>query len=242
LDRLVSCFFLAFFLAAPSFSYAGADIRWSARSRAAISRVQPKLERELAEKGLKFGAPVYVRIFKKERALEVWVRDGDDFRLFKTYRICTYGYGTLGPKIKQGDGQAPEGFYYVSPDRLNPASNFHLSFDLGYPNAYDRALKRTGRALMVHGSCVSIGCYAMTDDKIEEIYALADGALRNGQRFFRVHAFPFRMTEDNMKKHGGSEWYPFWTNLKEGYDYFESHGHIPPNVEVKDGRYVFENP
>ena len=135
--------------------------------------------------------------------------------------------------------RGPEGFYFVTPGRLNPFSKFHLSFNLGYPNAYDRAHGRTGGALMVHGDCVSIGCYAMTDAGIEEIYALADAAFREGQPFFRVHVFPFRMTDENMARHEKSRWKDFWENLKEGYDFFERSGR-PPNVEVRGGRYVFE--
>ena len=212
----------------------------SARSRAAISRVKPKLQGELSGAGFNWGMPIFVRIFKKTKELEIWLKDRKNFSLFKTYKICTYGWRSLGPKIKQGDGRAPEGFYYVKPRQINPLSEFHLSFNLGYPNAYDRVHGRTGGALMVHGSCVSIGCYAMTDEVIEEIFTLADASLINGQRFFRVHIFPFRMTDKNMNKHKHSEWYKFWENLKEGYDFFEKNGHNPPNVKVKNRRYVFE--
>jgi murein L,D-transpeptidase YafK len=147
--------------------------------------------------------------------------------------------GGLGPKLRQGDRQAPEGFYYVAPANMNPNSRFHLSFNIGYPNAYDRALGRTGSAIMVHGSWFSTGCFAMTDIKIEEIYALADAALRNGQRFFRLHVFPFRMTTRNLQRHAGSEWAEFWENLKDGYDFFES-TKVPPNVLVRGGKYVFQ--
>lgn len=213
----------------------------SPRSREAVSRVKPKLEKELSKAGFNWGSPIFIRIFKEKKELEVWLKDVNRYKLFKTYKICTYGGDSLGPKTQQGDGLAPEGFYFVTPQRMNPLSNFHLSFDLGYPNAYDRVHRRTGSALMVHGSCVSIGCYAMTDEGIEEIYALADTALRNGQRFFRVHIFPFRMTNENMKKHSKSKWFKFWENLKEGYDFFEENGHNPPNVEVGNKRYVFES-
>ena len=211
----------------------------SRRSREAINRVRPFLEKELANRRLKYGAPIFIRIFKEEKILEVWMKGESHFILFKTYPVCTYGDGGLGPKTRQGDGKAPEGFYFVTPNRLNPMSNFHLSFNLGYPNRYDRQHRRTGGALMVHGDCVSIGCYAMTDNGIEEIYALADAAFRNGQQFFRVHIFPFRMNNKNMGRHKGSTWYPFWKNLKKGYDLFENNGHIPPNVEVRNNRYVF---
>ncbi len=209
----------------------------SPRSRAAIQRVRPGLKRGLSAKGLSLGAPIFVRIFKAQKVLEVWLEKGGVFVRFKTYSICTFS-GRLGPKLRVGDLQAPEGFYFVTPGRMNPRSQFHLSFNLGYPNAFDRAHGRTGSALMVHGDCVSIGCYAMTDTHIEEIYALADAALRKGQPFFRVHVFPFPMTRKNLRTHAHPRWSLFWENLKEGYDHFESHKR-PPNVEVKKARYVF---
>ena len=207
------------------------------RSAAAAHRVKPALEKALAAKGLRWGAPVFIRIFKEEKQLELWVNDGKQFQLFKTWAICKFS-GKLGPKLKEGDGQAPEGFYFVPRKRMNPRSRFHLSFNLGYPNAYDRAHKRTGSALMVHGNCVSIGCYAMTDARIEEIYSLCDAALKGGQKFFRVHVFPFRMTEANLKRHGKSKWIVEWKNLKTGYVWFEKTKR-PPNVTVSGKIYTF---
>jgi murein L,D-transpeptidase YafK len=220
-------------------SFAERKIPSSRRSRNAIQRVKPGLEKAFQDKNLNYGSPIFIRIFKESKEFEVWVKKDNRFNLFKTYKICTYGSGILGPKTKQGDGQAPEGFYFVNPQRLNPLSNFHLSFNLGYPNKYDRIHNRTGGALMVHGSCVSIGCYAMTNDGIEEIYAIADAAFRNGQKFFRVHIFPFKMNEENLVKHKESKWAKFWENLKEGYDSFEKNK-IPPNVEVVNNEYTFE--
>ena len=192
----------------------------------------------LAEKGMRAGMPVFVRIFKEEAELEVWLDTGAAYELFRIYPICAHS-GVLGPKLAEGDRQAPEGFYFVTERALNPNSRYHLSFDLGFPNAYDRARGRTGSWLMVHGACVSIGCYAMTDAGIEEIYGLAEAALDAGQPFFRVHAFPFRMTETNMARHVGSEWTDFWTNLQAGYAFFEE-TRRPPNVTVRDERYHFE--
>ena len=212
----------------------------SARSLKAIHNVEQQVKQSMALKGMKYGAPVFLRIFKQEKELEIWIEKDNKFQLFKTYPVCTYGAGDLGPKLREGDGQAPEGFYFVKPNQLNPYSSYHLSFNLGYPNAYDRYHKRTGSLLMVHGDCVSIGCFAMTDNKIEEIYAVVDAALNNGQSIFRVHAFPFRMTEENLSKHKSSKWYDFWKNLKEGYDWFEKNNFQPPNVKVKNGRYIFE--
>jgi len=237
---MITLFILSLAIPSIGFSRSEPKIPTSPRARKAIAKVVPVLKEELAKAKLRYGVPIFIRIFKEEKELEVWVKSNGNYKLFKTYPICTYGNGELGPKTRQGDAQAPEGFYFVKPSSLNPASDFHLSFDLGYPNQYDRAHKRTGGALMVHGSCVSLGCYAMTDDGIEEIYALSDAALRNGQRFIRVHIFPFRMTDKKIDEHKYSEWYKFWENLKEGYDFFEKNGHNPPNVKVKNKRYVFE--
>lgn len=210
----------------------------SRRSRDVIARVAPSLIHELNRGGLSYGEPVFLRIFKEEKELELWIKDKKKFKLFRTYTIAAMS-GHLGPKLKEGDRQAPEGFYYVTPSRMNPNSRFHLSFNLGYPNSYDRAHERTGSALMVHGNQVSIGCFAMTDPMIEEIYCIADAALRNGQKYFRVHCFPFRMTIENMKNHSESEWINFWVELKKGYDWFEKYKR-PPNVEVQSKKYVFE--
>jgi murein L,D-transpeptidase YafK len=218
-----------------SFAY---DIPSSRKSKRVITRVRPILAKDLLSQGLSLSSPIFIRIFKKSAELEVWVKNFERFKLFKTYKLCRFS-GSLGPKIRLDDRQSPEGFYYVKPDQLNPSSQYHLSFNIGYPNSYDKAHGRTGSALMVHGDCVSIGCYAMTDERIEEIYTLADAAFRGGQPFFRVHIFPFRMTKKNMEQHKNSRWHGFWKNLKQGYDIFKN-TKIPPNVMVRNKKYVFE--
>lgn len=190
----------------------------------------------------KVGRPVFLRVVKngnRSGLLEVWLENPETakYEIFKTYRIA-YFSGSPGPKTKQGDGQAPEGFYFISRGRMNPMSTYHLSMDMGYPNAYDRYHGRTGSLLMIHGKAVSIGCFAMTDASIEQIYTLVDAALKNGQPFVRVHSFPFAMTEEAMEKHRESEHFEFWQNLREGWDWFERTKR-PPNVEVEQGRYVF---
>jgi len=191
---------------------------------------------ELTAKGLKLGSPVFVRIFKEEHGLELWVKSGERFELYKTYPICKWS-GALGPKQREGDWQSPEGFYSVSRSQMNPSSQFHLAFNLGFPNAYDQAQGRTGSFLMVHGACVSVGCYAMTNDGIEEIWLIADEALRNGQARFDVHAFPFRMTSEALAMRQGESWIDFWQMLKPGYDQFEA-THVPPTVGITNGAYV----
>ncbi len=197
-----------------------------------------RLDERLAEKGLKRGAPVFIRIFKQEFELELWMQKGERFVHFATYPVCRYS-GGLGPKLQQGDRQAPEGFYTVSRAQLNPNSRWHRSFNLGYPNAFDAAHGRTGDFLMVHGGCGSIGCYAMTNPVIDEIWALVTAALDGGQPRFAVHAFPFRMTDWRMAAYAGSEWAPFWADLKRGHDLFEAE-RIPPVVSVCARRYAVE--
>jgi murein L,D-transpeptidase YafK len=189
--------------------------------------------------GMTASSPIFMRIFKDESVLEVWKqKDTGRYELVKSYEICAYS-GKLGPKIKEGDRQAPEGFYFISRGLLNPQSNYYLSFNTGYPNAYDKAHGRTGSNLMVHGACSSAGCYSMTDENIAEIYAFARDALKGGkQDAFQVQALPFRMTPENMAKHRDDPNFQFWTMLKEGYDHFEL-TKVPPKVDVCDGRYVF---
>jgi len=206
------------------------------KSEEIIQKTTPLLKEQFRKKKLVYGAPIFIRIFKESLELELWVKNGRKFKLFKTYYICDLS-GSLGPKIREGDRQAPEGFYRVGPDQLNPWSNHHLSFNLGFPNEYDLAYQRTGSGLMVHGKCNSRGCFAMTNFRIEEIYTIADNAILHGQESFPVHIFPFRMTRQNLKKHPG-KWSSFWKNLKEGYDFFEKTS-IPPYTSVENCRYKF---
>lgn len=191
----------------------------------------------LSKKGMQAGSPVFVRIFKEESELEIWKqRDDGRYYHFKTYPICTWS-GELGPKIVQGDKQAPEGFYTITPTLMNPNSKFYLSFNLGYPNSFDKAHSRTGDSVMVHGKCRSAGCYAMTDALMEEIYGVTREALKAGQPSFQLHAYPFRMTEARMSQMKTHKWYGFWKTLKQGYDHFETH-RIPPSIAVCERRYV----
>lgn len=199
----------------------------------------PRDVRNIMEaKGMTKSSPIMMRIFKEEAELEVWKRtDTGRYELVKTYEICAYS-GAKGPKFQEGDRQAPEGFYFVNYGLMNPNSSFHLSFNLGFPNAFDQSLGRTGSFLMVHGDCSSRGCYAMTDKYMTEIYAFARDALRGGQREFQVQAFPFRMTPENMAAHRDSTHFDYWSMLKSGYDHFEL-TRTPPKVDVCDRQYIF---
>ncbi|MGQ0673297.1 MAG: L,D-transpeptidase family protein [Hyphomicrobium sp.] len=201
----------------------------------------PDLDRfkeRLTAAGHSLGAPIFMRIFKREFELEVWMQRDGRFELFATYPICRWS-GRLGPKLRQGDRQSPEGFYTVDAAALNPNSRWHRSFNLGFPNPFDRAHARTGDFLMVHGGCSSIGCYAMTNPVIDEIWLLVTKALAGGQQRFQVQVYPFRMTEQNLAERVGSPQAAFWQELKQGHDLFEA-DRRPPKVAVCGRQYTFE--
>jgi murein L,D-transpeptidase YafK len=192
----------------------------------------------MSERGMSKDQPILIRSYKKESELEIWKRKATgEYALLKTYPMCRWS-GQLGPKIREGDRMAPEGFYAISPAQMNPNSSFYVSFNMGYPNAYDRSYGRTGAHLMVHGACSSAGCYSMTDDQMGEIYALVREAHNGGQKSVQMQALPFRMTPENLAKHRMDPNIAFWKNLKEGADYFEV-ARDEPQVSVAGGRYVF---
>ena len=186
------------------------------------------------------GKGMMIRIFKQSSELEVWKETASGYKLFKTYEICAWS-GELGPKIKEGDRQSPEGFYTITPALMNPNSNYYLAFNTGFPNKFDRAYGRTGSDLMVHGDCSSRGCYSMTDESIAEIYALARETFAGGNSSFQLQIFPFRMTPANLAKQTKSTHFAFWQDIKEGYDRFEL-TKSPPNWDVCNRQYVFDLP
>jgi murein L,D-transpeptidase YafK len=203
-----------------------------------LQPLSPQMISEIEKRNMSKESPILVRIFKEESELEVWKEDQSGrMALLKTYPICRWS-GDLGPKIREGDRQAPEGFYTITPSLMNPNSSYYLSINMGYPNAYDRSNNRTGAFLMIHGDCSSRGCYAMTDEQIAEIYALARESFFGGQSSFQIQAFPFRMTPQNMARHRNSPHLAFWKMLKNGYDHFEV-TRQEPKVDVCDRRYVF---
>jgi len=224
---------------AAAISLAGCDaenVVPTGRSQAPLSE---KTLAEIASKNMEKDSPILARIFKEEAEMEIWKKNRDgQYALLKTYPICRWS-GDLGPKKKEGDRQAPEGFYTITPGQMNPASNYYLAFNTGFPNSYDRAWGYTGSELMVHGDCSSRGCYAMTDEQIQEIYALARESFFGGQKSFQLEAFPFRMTALNMAKHRNNPNFAFWKMIKEGYDHFEA-TRQEPKVAVCEKRYVFD--
>jgi murein L,D-transpeptidase YafK len=190
----------------------------------------------LAAQGLVEGAPILIRIFKAESELELWMRKGDAFVLKGTYPICHWT-GGLGPKLREGDKQSPEGFYTIGAPQMRHRGRWKQAFNLGFPNLYDKTLHRTGSYILVHAGCSSTGCYAMTEPAQREIHRLASAALQRGQKRFQVHIFPFRMTEANLAQHADSPWAGFWRDLKTGYDAFEA-TRLPPHLNVCGHRYL----
>jgi murein L,D-transpeptidase YafK len=208
-------------------------------SEKAARPLSDKMVKNIQSKNMEMESPILVRLFKEESELEVWKQDRSGrYALLKTYPICRWS-GELGPKVREGDRQAPEGFYNITPGQMNPNSQYYLSFDLGYPNAYDRSYGRTGSQLMVHGDCSSRGCYSMTDEQISEIYALGRDAFFGGQKSFQVQAYPFRMTAQNLARHRNNPNLAFWKMLKKGNDHFEVSG-LEPKVNVCEKHYVFD--
>src|SRR5258706_4747962 len=215
--RLIAVFVKALILAATVASLAGCSgLLYRTEPIVRTGTVRMSTLRHMESLNIDRAAPILIRIYKEESTLEVWKQDRTGkFALLKPYSICKFS-GTLGPKIVQGDHQAPEGFYDITPEQMNPLSNEYLSFNIGFPNAFDRSLGRTGSFLMVHGCCRSVGCYAMTDYKMEEIYGLVEEAFKGGQDKIQLQAFPFRMTTQNLARYADDPNAPFWQVLKMG--------------------------
>jgi len=200
-------------------------------------KVWPKLQKELKDKGFAPYGSIYLRIIKDVSVLEVWVKSANKYQLFKTYDVCTYS-GGLGTKTRDGDGKSPEGLYTIEPKQLNPVSNYYLAINVGYPNLVDKAKGYTGSAIMVHGHCASIGCYAMTDARIEEIYTLVYEAFAAGQKQIRVDIFPFRMDDTNLKRYTAYKQDAFWRSLKPAYELFEKR-QVPVDYHLKGKDYAY---
>src|SRR3954464_9338612 len=205
----------------------------------ATKELPPELLSLLRQKKMPKHSPILVRLFKQEAELEVWKQDTTGrFQILKTYPICRWS-GDLGPKLQEGDRQAPEGFYTVTPELMNPNSNYYLAINIGFPNSFDKANKREGSLLMIHGDCRSSGCYAMTDEQVSEIYSLARDSFLGSRPSFQVQAYPFRLTPANLARHRNSPNLAFWKMLKIGNDHFEA-THLEPKVDVCNRRYVFD--
>jgi len=170
-------------------------------SHRALAPIPPETVALMEKVGTTKDAPMLIRAYKKEAEFEVWKMGADGkYVHLKTFPMCRWS-GQLGPKTREGDRQAPEGFYTITPAQMNPNSAYYLSFNVGYPNALDRALGHSGGSIMVHGACSSAGCFSMTDQQIAEIYAIARTSFAGGQRAIQMQSYPFRMTAENLAKH-----------------------------------------
>lgn len=214
------------------------DLPDSKRAAGIRNKVWPQLQKELKTTGLRDDQPIYIRLFKETNVMEIWIRSGTEYKLFKSYTVC-YFSGGLGTKTKDGDNKSPEGCYVITPAQLNPNSQYHLSINIGYPNLLEKQLGYTGDSIMIHGNCASIGCYAMSDPLIEEIYTLIYEAFLHGQQSIKIHILPFKMDDIHMRAYVNWPNFTFWKNLKTGYDIFEK-THIPPVVSVSNKSYAFE--
>ena len=213
----------------------GASLPANSRHWVALST---ETQATLTEKEMTKSAPILLRAYKKESEIEVWKQTKDgSYALLKTFPMCRWS-GQLGPKVREGDRQVPEGFYAITPGQLNPNSNYYLSFNVGYPNQLDRAEGHSGGLIMVHGDCSSAGCFSMTDEQIADLYALAREAFAGGQKSIQMQSLPFRMTAKNLAKYRLDANMPFWKNLKDGADHFEVTKR-EPQVAVCGRRYVF---
>jgi murein L,D-transpeptidase YafK len=201
-------------------------------------KVWSRLRSELNEKKLKPGNALYIRIFKQENDMEIWEKDVEKYRFFKRFNFCFFS-GGLGPKTREGDRKSPEGFYVIRPWQLNPASRYYLAINIDYPNRIEQAKGWTGDAIMIHGHCASDGCYAMTNDGIEEIYTLVYEAFDGGQQAMHLDIFPFRMDDLHMKKYAKSSVISFWKNIKPGFDLFQKN-HIPSDAGINGREYKFK--
>lgn len=191
-----------------------------------ISSARNQLQPQLKNKGMSLNSPVFIRVFKtttrnaepnRSGVLELWKKTNTRYHLFKTYPICYYS-GHLGPKLRQGDLQAPEGLYKLTPHQLQPFSSYRLGVNIGYPNNLDLKQHSTGDNIMIHGGCESKGCLAMTDKRIDEIYTLIFHAFKAGQKSIPLHIFPFKLTKQLDKD---SPHYSFWKTLIKPYQSFE---------------------
>ncbi len=221
-------------------AYERAKRRWMASWGMAMPGAPDvtRLSQRLAEHGVAAGAPIFMRIFKREFELELWMRRDGVFHRFAIYPICRWS-GTLGPKLRQGDHQTPEGVYTVDAGALNPNSKWYRSFNLGFPNAYDAAHDRTGSFIMVHGGCASVGCFAMTNAQMSEIWQLVTAALSAGQKRFQVQVMPFRLSDQSLAAYGNHPDISFWRTLKTGSDLFDR-TLLPPRVRICQKSYQFE--
>ena len=228
----------AAFLAGCDEATTGSSYSGIGGSERASHPLAPELVALMEKSGVAQSSPVLIRTYKKEAEFEIWkMRPDGRYVHLKTFPMCRWS-GQLGPKMREGDRQVPEGFYRITPGQMNPASQYYLSFNVGYPNAYDRSHGATGGSIFVHGACSSAGCFSMTDLQIDQIYAVAREAFSGGQQAIQMQSYPFHMTPENLTKYRNDPNIAFWRQLKEGADNFEV-SRQDVGVGVCNRHYVF---
>lgn len=237
MKNLISFMLILFSLSSMAQNFKQEQMKYS-RVREAYTAKEAIVKKMLSDKGINdFNIDIFLRVFKQEKKIEVWAKKKNEntYTHITDYKHCSSS-GTLGPKRQQGDGQTPEGFYHI--DRFNPFSNFHLSLGINYPNQSDRIIGKgnLGGDIFIHGSCVTIGCIPITDDKINELYIFAVEAKNAGQTKIPVHIFPSKnmSTVINNEDETLSN---FWKNIKLGFDYFETNKSIPKITTDSNGLY-----
>ncbi len=230
--------FLVVLICTTSLARAGNVIEPPAPQTAAEEALSP-LEADLAANGFRLGAPAFIRILKADSSLEVWMLKGARFELYRSFSVCKWS-GELGPKLFEGDRQSPEGVYFITGGDLIVNARWHRAMNVGFPNPRDRALGLTGSGILIHGKCSSIGCFALTDEHVQDVYEIVEAALEAGQPRVPVHIYPFALTREKLAGVAGAEWSDFWKELKRGHDLFLRDG-LPPRTYVCNGRYAFQS-
>lgn len=202
-----------------------------------VEAVGMTLAAQFQEKGLTLGSAVFIRVYKQTSEMELWVQQGARYVHFKTYGICRWS-GGLGPKMYEGDRQSPEGLYHITAADLIVNPRWDRAMNINYPNSYDVVNGRSGSGILIHGKCGSVGCFAIQDQNVEEVYGAVRAALNNGQAEIPVLALPFRFASVAPTVNDTLQLSEFWSDLRRADLLFER-DRIPPTAWICDGRYYF---
>ncbi len=235
--RVVCVILGALALCVASFQDATAARRIERSQAPVVAARESLLAAEFAAKDLKLGSPVFIRIYKNTSRMELWVQQGARYALFKTYGICRWA-GGLGPKMHEGDNQSPEGLYHISSEDLIVNPRWHRAMNINYPNRFDVMNGRGGSGILIHGKCASVGCFAIQDANVEEVYDAVRAALHNGQARIPVLALPFSFAKYAPAVEDTAKMNDFWSDLRRA-DILFDRDRLPPTAYVCDGRYYF---
>jgi murein L,D-transpeptidase YafK len=233
--RSFSIIFVTLWLLVP-FTESALGARRSPYGKAVAAKAI-ELSKAFEEKGLKLGSPVFIRVYKQTSEMELWIEKGSRYVLFKTYGICRWS-GGLGPKYYEGDRQSPEGLYRITSADLIVNARWDRAMNINYPNSFDVMNGRSGSGILIHGKCGSIGCFAIQDRNVEEVYAAVREALKGGQAYIPVLSLPFRFASLAPSKQDTRQMSEFWSDLRRA-DLLFARDRLPPAAWICDGRYYF---